>query len=77
MKYWKPIYKDKKVQENIKTLIEYTVYKNWNDFIEKNKDFYRLATFKHMLAYIYFHSLDKFKLDEELEKIMLVYLKKY
>ena len=27
MKYWKPIYKDKKVQENIKTLIEYTVYK--------------------------------------------------
>lgn len=61
--------------------LEQIMFKEWIetlDFpLEKNKDFYRLATFKHMLAYIYFHSLDKFKLDEELEKIMLVYLKKY
>lgn len=61
--------------------LEQNVLKNWIetlDFpLEKNKDFYRLATFKSMLAYLYFHSLDTIKLHEELEKIMLTYLKKY
>ena len=47
------------------------------NLIESNKDFYRLATFKSMLAYIYFHSLDTLELDIELEKIMLSYLKKH
>jgi len=61
--------------------MEQTLFKNWIeklDFpLEKNKDFYRLTTFKSMLAYIYFHSLDTIILDEDLEKTMLIYLKKY
>lgn len=61
--------------------MEQTLFKNWIealDFpLENNEDFYRLATFKSMLAYIYFHSMDTITLDEELEKIMLIYLKKY
>ena len=61
--------------------MEQNMLKNWieslNFPLESNKDFYRLATFKSMLAYIYFHSLDTLELDIELEKIMLSYLKKH
>jgi len=61
--------------------IEQKTFENWIKKLDfqliDNKDFYRLATFKSMLAYIYFHSLDNIKLDNELEKTMLTYLKKY
>jgi len=44
------------------------LFKNWIetlDFpLENNKDFYRLATFKGVLTYIHFHSLDTITLDE-------------
>ena len=39
-------------------------------------DFYQLAAFEEMLAYVYFHSLDTVKLSDELLEVMLVYLKK-
>lgn len=45
--------------------------------LETNADFYRLTTFKNMLAYIYFHSLEHIQLDDALSKSMLDYLKDY
>jgi len=53
------------------------VFKNWIEtldfLLENNKNFYRLAIFKGVLTYIHFHSLDTIILDEEVEKIMLIY----
>lgn len=43
----------------------------------KNEDFYRLATFEQMLAYIYFHSLDNIVLETELNELLLTYLKEF
>lgn len=61
--------------------LEQPTLKNWiksfNFSLESNEDFYRLATFKSILAYLYFHSLDTLKLDADLEKAMLAYLKEY
>ena len=43
----------------------------------ENKDFYRLAMFENMLAYLYFHSLDTVILEKDLKELMLSYLKNY
>lgn len=56
-------------------------FKEWietlNFPLEKNADYYRLATFKNMLAYFYFHAIDVFEIELGLKKIMLSYLKRY
>lgn len=56
-------------------------FKEWietlNFPLEKNADYYRLATFENMLAYFYFHTIDVFEIEPELKKVMLDYLKKY
>ncbi|MDT2831492.1 DUF2785 domain-containing protein [Vagococcus carniphilus] len=43
----------------------------------ENKDFYRLAMFENMLAYLYFHSLETDILKKDLKELMLSYLKNY
>ncbi|APB32056.1 DUF2785 domain-containing protein [Vagococcus teuberi] len=45
--------------------------------LEINADFYRLATFKNILAYIYFHCLTEECLTKNLEQVLLGYLKEY
>ena len=45
--------------------------------LETNADFYRLATFKNILAYIYFHCLTEDCLTQNLEQVLLGYLKEY
>lgn len=45
--------------------------------LDNNLDFYRLAMFKNMLAYIYFHCLSSNCLDVEIEKALLDCLAHY
>lgn len=45
--------------------------------LEKNADFYQLAMFKSMLAYIYFHGLDSSFVTVELKEVLLECLKEY
>lgn len=50
---------------------------SFNFSYNTNIDLYRLTTFENILAYIFFHSIDTLKLDENLKINMLQYLKKY
>ena len=43
----------------------------------ENADYYQLALFENMLAYVYFHALDHLVLADELLQAMLHYLKNY
>lgn len=45
--------------------------------LENNSDFYQLAVFKNMLAYVYFHCMNDGCLDREIEQALLCYLKQY
>ena len=55
--------------------IEQETFKSWVETLDfslnDNKDFYRLATFKSMLAYIYFHSLDNINCQIKLDNSSL------
>ncbi|WP_161485515.1 DUF2785 domain-containing protein [Vagococcus penaei] len=45
--------------------------------LEELSDFYQLALFEDMLAYVYFHTLDTLVLTDDLQTALLGYLKKY